>query len=62
MVLSELCLQVCESCVLQSPAVYVVHSDGPDCPLRGAADAGSGPTGQVKQVLKFMRLHESRDI
>lgn len=63
MVLSELCLQVCESRVLQSPAFYVVYSDGPDCPLRGAADAGSGPTGQVKLVLKLIRLlHESGDI
>lgn len=45
------CLQVFESHVLQSTAVYVVRSDGPDCPLRGAADAGSGPTSQVMHVL-----------
>ncbi len=47
-----MCLQVCESGVLQSPALYVVRSDGPDGPLRGAADAGSRPTGQVDHVYK----------
>lgn len=48
------CLQVCESGVLQSSAVHVVCSDGSDCPLCGSADAGSGPTGQVKHVLLEM--------
>ncbi len=49
-----MCLQVCESGVLQSPALYVVHSDGPDGPLRGAADDGSHPTGQVDHFTKKM--------
>lgn len=33
--------------MLQSHALHVVLSDVPDGPLRGSADDGSRPTGQV---------------
>lgn len=59
----SLCVkQVREVCMFQSPALYVVHSYGPDTRLCSAADVGCGPTGQVSEFWVFIYVEISINI